>query len=46
MLLDGFGCGSRGADLGSLAVVFFFATWCVSCEKVLPDILSVAASEV
>eukprot|EP00903_Cladosiphon_okamuranus_P015086 g13954.t1 len=28
---------------GSLAVVFFFATWCVTCEKVLPAILSVAA---
>lgn len=28
---------------GSLAVVFFFATWCASCEKVLPAILSVAA---
>ncbi len=28
---------------GSLSVVFFFATWCMSCEKVLPAILSVAA---
>lgn len=28
---------------GSLAVVFFFATWCATCEKVLPAILSVAA---
>ena len=28
---------------GSLSVVFFFATWCTTCEKVLPAILSVAA---
>lgn len=28
---------------GSLAVVFFFATWCASCDKVLPAIVSVAA---
>ncbi|CAM9270114.1 unnamed protein product [Ectocarpus fasciculatus] len=28
---------------GSLAVVFFFATWCDSCEQVLPAFLAVAA---
>lgn len=28
---------------GSLVVVFFFATWCDSCEKVLPAFLAVAA---
>lgn len=27
----------------SFSVVFFFATWCTTCEKVLPAILSVAA---
>ncbi|CAM9204953.1 unnamed protein product [Hapterophycus canaliculatus] len=31
------------AEDGSLSVVFFFATWCVTCEKVMPAILSVAA---
>lgn len=33
----------RAPAEGSLAVVFFFATWCMTCEKVLPAILSVAA---
>lgn len=36
------GAPLRPPGEGSLAVVFFFATWCASCEKVLPAILSVA----
>ncbi|CAM9793423.1 unnamed protein product [Pylaiella littoralis] len=30
-------------EAGSLAVVLFFATWCVSCEKNLPSFLAKAA---
>lgn len=30
-------------EAGSLTVVFFFATWCVSCEKILPSLLANAA---